>query len=136
MSQARVMVRFEKSLAVALTATDPVRAVRRMGRDSRLPMKLRRTLRKVRGPNIEMAACSSRVYVSSGCFAAALRQKRGSRRTPPPFAVAFRRYHAEVRPTAFFPPDEAILFRAWDRRTSRFHPQPSFTASLEGARAN
>ena len=32
------------------------------------------------------------------------------------FAIAFRRYHADVRPTAFFPPDEAILFRAWDRR--------------------
>lgn len=32
------------------------------------------------------------------------------------FARAFRRYHAEVAPTAFFPADEAALFAGWCRR--------------------
>ena len=29
------------------------------------------------------------------------------------FAETFRRYHAAVPPTAFFPPDEARTFTAW-----------------------
>ena len=32
------------------------------------------------------------------------------------FARAFARYHAEVPPRAFFPIDEAALFRAWRDR--------------------
>jgi hypothetical protein len=110
---ARIAVRFEKALALALTATDPVLAVRRLGRDPRLPMALRRTLRKVRGPNIEMCA----LLIARLRFERLLRgcpeAESWFEEDPARFAVAFRRYHAEVRPTAFFPPDEAILFRSW-----------------------
>jgi hypothetical protein len=115
-NQARIAVRFEKAMAIALTAVDPVRAVRRLGADPRLPMRLRRTLRKVRGPNIEM--CS--LLIARLRFERLLRgcpeAEAWFERDPATFAIAFRRYHAEVRPTAFFPPDEAILFRAWTSR--------------------
>lgn len=116
MNNARIAVRFEKSLALALTATDPVRAVRRLGRDPRLPMTLRRTLRRARGPNIEMCA----LLIARLRFERLLRgcpeAETWFEEDPATFAIAFRRYHAEVRPTAFFPPDEAISFRAWSNR--------------------
>ena len=118
MNQARIAIRFEKSLALALTSSDPARAVRRLGRDRWLPMRLRRTLRHVRGPNIEMCA----LLIARLRFERLLRgcpeAETWFEQEPATFAIAFRRYHAEVRPTAFFPPDEAILFRAW--RTERF----------------
>jgi hypothetical protein len=114
-NRGRVSVRFEKSLAIALTAADPVRAVRRLGRDPRLPMPLRRNLRKVRGPNIEMCA----LLIARLRFERLLRgcpeAEAWFEENPATFAVAFRRYHAEVRPTAFFPPDEATLFRGWNK---------------------
>ena len=34
-------------------------------------------------------------------------------RDPAGFAAAFRRYHATVAPTAYFPWDESGLWRAW-----------------------
>jgi hypothetical protein len=34
-------------------------------------------------------------------------------RDPAAFAAAFRRYHAAVRPTAYFPWEESALWRAW-----------------------
>jgi hypothetical protein len=37
-------------------------------------------------------------------------------RDPADFARAFRRYHADVPPRAFFPADEAELFEAWRAR--------------------
>jgi len=116
LNKARIAVRFEKSLALALTATDPVRAVRRLGGDPRLPMTLRRTLHRARGPNIEMCA----LLIARLRFERLLRgcpeAEAWFEESPATFAVAFRRYHAEVRPTAFFPPDEATLFRAWAPR--------------------
>jgi hypothetical protein len=129
-SAGRVAIRFEKSLAIALTAPDPVRAVRRIGRDARLPMKLRRSLRKVRGSNIEMCA----LLIARLRFERLLRgcpeAEAWFERDPATFAVAFRRYHATVKPTAFFPPDEAELFRAWKRRMA-----PHGFGSQEGGKA-
>jgi hypothetical protein len=121
-SQARVAIRFEKALAIALTASDPVRAVRRMGRDERLPMKLRRTLVKVRGPNIEMCALLIARLRFERLMRGCPEAEAWFESKPASFAAAFRRYHAEVRPTAFFPPDEAILFRAWDKRVKAREP--------------
>jgi len=34
-------------------------------------------------------------------------------RDPAGFSAAFRRYHGEVPPSAFSPPDEARLFARW-----------------------
>jgi hypothetical protein len=44
-------------------------------------------------------------------------------RDPADFTRAFSRYHAEVPPRAFFPTEEARLFRAWRERTE--HPLPA-----------
>jgi hypothetical protein len=46
-------------------------------------------------------------------------------RDPESFAEAFRRYHAEVPPRAFFPADEAALFRAWRDRRAAPPPAPA-----------
>lgn len=46
-------------------------------------------------------------------------------RDPADFAAAFRRYHAEVAPTAFFPAGEAALFAAWRKRAAAALPARS-----------
>jgi hypothetical protein len=119
MSATRVAMRFEKSLAIALTAPDPVRSVRRIGRDARLPMNLRRSLRRARAPQIEMCA----LLIARLRFERLLRgcpeAEAWFERDPATFSIAFRRYHSQVRPTAFFPPHEATLFRAWNRSDQR-----------------
>jgi hypothetical protein len=119
MSQARIAIRFERGLAAALTAGDPVRALRRLGADRRLPPRLRVALRRVRAPQVEMCA----LLVARLRFERLVRGCQEAEdwfeRDPPAFSRAFRRYHADVRPTAFFPPEEADLFRAWLRGASR-----------------
>lgn len=46
-------------------------------------------------------------------------------RDPATFARDFSRYHAEVPPRAFFPADEAALFRAWRDRDAAPPPARS-----------
>ena len=97
---------WEKQLAAAMRARDPVAAVRAIhpGADadgvrlSALLVARLRFERLLRGSPEAEASFD---------------------REPAAFARDFARYHAEVPPRAFFPADEAALFRAWrDRRAA------------------
>jgi hypothetical protein len=110
--------RFEAIVARAMTAADPVASLRRAARDRRLPPGLRKMLLAAGGDGVRIAAL----------LVARLRFERLLRGSPEAeawfdadaagFADAFRRYHAEVPPSAFFPPAEALLFAAWRARAA------------------
>ena len=113
MTPSAIQARLERALVRAMTAADPAEALRRSARDPRLPAPVRRALRGASEDGVRMAA----LLVARLRFE---RLVRGSPEAeawfeadPEGFAAAFRRYHAEVAPTAFFPPAEARLFQGW-----------------------
>lgn len=105
--------RYEKGLAHALRAPDPVAALEELARDPQLPPELARGL----------AAADPRGVRISALIVARLRFERllqGSRsvgewfeRDGRGFTEAFRRYHREVPSRAESPLDEARQFEAW-----------------------
>ncbi|XYH97717.1 hypothetical protein ACMHYB_59850 [Sorangium sp. So ce1128] len=96
-----------------LTAADPVAALRAAAADPALPAALRRALRGADEDGVRMSA----LLVARLRFERLLRGSPEAEawfdRDPAAFSAAFRRYHAEVPPTAFFPAGEARLFRGW-----------------------
>ncbi len=104
---------FEKLLARALTSSDPVQALRRAAGDRRLDPDTRRRFENADEDGIRMSA----LLVARLRFERLLRGSPEAEQwfddDPATFAAAFRAYHAEVPPTAFFPRDEAALFRRW-----------------------
>lgn len=105
--------RYEEAVARAMTAPEPVEAVRAAGRDPGLPAGVRRALLAADPDGVRMAA----LLVARLRFERLLRgcpeAEAWFDRDAADFSAAFRRYHAEVPPTAFFPPGEARLFRRW-----------------------
>lgn len=112
-ARARAFARYEEAITRALTAPDPVAALRAAGADPALPEPLRRALLAADPDGVAMTAL----------LVARLRFERLVRgcpeaeawfdRDPAAFSEAFRAYHEEVPPSAFFPPGEARLFRRW-----------------------
>jgi hypothetical protein len=113
----RAHARYERILAEAMRAEDPVARLRRAARDRALPAATRRALASADEDGIRMAAL----------LVARLRFERlmqGSSEAlaffesdPETFAEAFRRYHHQVAPTESFPMGEARLWSEW-RATS------------------
>jgi uncharacterized protein (UPF0276 family) len=111
--------RTEHWIARAMTARDPVACLELAARDRALPASLRRVLKEADADGVRISAL----------LVARLRFERlvqGSdvasawfERDPRSFATAFRAYHAEVAPRAFFPPEEARAFDAWRARIKR-----------------
>jgi uncharacterized protein (UPF0276 family) len=100
-------------------ARDPAAELLRLRRSRSVPAALRRRLAQADVDGV----------VLSSLLVARLRFERLLRGSPaaeawfdedaPGFAAAFKRYHTEVPPTAFFPPDEADLFESWRRADIR-----------------
>lgn len=113
LTEAQAFARYEEAVARAMTAPDPVAALRGAAEDPALPPALRRALREADEDGIRMAA----LLVARLRFERLLRgcpeAEAWFDRDAEAFSEAFRRYHAEVPPTAFFPPGEARLFRLW-----------------------
>lgn len=107
---------FERVLARAMCAPDPAAALRRAARDRRLDAATRARLARADEDGVRLSAL----------LVARLRFERLLRGSPEAgawfaadgagFTAAFRRYHTEVAPTAFFPADEAALFARWRAR--------------------
>jgi hypothetical protein len=103
----------EELLAAALTAVDPCSALDVAACDPRLSQTARDRL----------AAIDKDGFRISALLVARLRFERLLHGHPEvanwldrdaaDFTATFRRYHAAVTPTAFFPPDEARTFSAW-----------------------
>ncbi|WP_437590221.1 hypothetical protein [Sorangium sp. So ce1000] len=112
-SGAQAHARYEELVARAMTAEDPVAALRAAAEDPALPPALRRALLGADEDGVRMSA----LLVARLRFERLLRGSPEAEawfdRDPAEFSAAFRRYHAEVPPTAFFPPGEARLFRRW-----------------------
>ena len=104
---------FERLLARIVTAPDPEAALLAAARRQALPAALRRALLAVDRDGLRMSA----LLVARLRFERLLRGCPEAEALfdadPAAFADLFRRYHAEVPPTAFFPPQEAALFRGW-----------------------
>lgn len=116
MTPAAAHARFEQIVAAALTAPDPAAALARAAKNRRLPAELRRALAAAQPDGVRLAA----LLVARLRFERLLRGSPEAEawfdRDPEGFAEAFRRYHAEVPPSAFFPPVEARLFQSWCAR--------------------
>ena len=116
------MKAFERRMVEILTAGDPERALRTAASDRKLPAALRRAFAAADPDGVRLAAL----------LVARLRFERLLRACPEAaqafevdaasFAADFRRYHAEVPPTEFFPLGEAMLYRSW--LTARGSPTP------------
>lgn len=104
---------YEQLLAAALLADDPVAALARAADDPALPTELRDALRAADPDGVRITA----LFVARLRFERLLQGDEHAARwfdaDPAAFTAAFRRYHAAVPPTAFFPQDEAALFRRW-----------------------
>jgi hypothetical protein len=94
---------FERRLAAAMRADDPVAAVRKIapGADADGVRMTALLVARLRFERLLRGSLEAEAW-----FAA----------DPAAFADAFRRYHAAVPPRAFFPADEGRLFAAWQRR--------------------
>lgn len=113
---ARSYAAFEALFARALTAPDPVGALRAASRSRKLSPDVRQRLALADEDGLRMTA----LLVARLRFERLLRGSPAAGewfdRDPAGFAAAFRRYHAEVAPSAFFPRAEAELFDAWRAR--------------------
>lgn len=115
MSQSQAHRHLERLLATALTSADPVAALQQAAQDPALTEELRQALRCVDPDGVRTSA----LLVANLRFERLLRgcpeAEEWFDRDPADFTASFRRYHAEVPPRAFFPPQEAKLFLAWRR---------------------
>ena len=97
---------YEKQLAAAMRARDPVAAVRALhpGADA---------------DGVRLTALMVARLRFERLMRGSPEAEASFDRDPATFARDFQRYHAEVPPRAFFPAEEAALFRAWrDRRAA------------------
>ena len=107
------LARLEARVADALRAPDPTAAFAAIAADRSLPPSLRRRVGAASADGVRMAA----LLVTRLRFERLLRGSPEAEawfeRDASAFSAAFRRYHAEVPPTGFFPAAEADLFRKW-----------------------
>ncbi|GAB4562570.1 MAG: hypothetical protein Tsb0020_11010 [Haliangiales bacterium] len=106
-------VRFEHGVAEALRGPDPAAAIRALASDESIPAQLRRAAAAVEARGVQITALLIAQLrfnrLLQGSPAAALWFER----EPAEFARAFRAYHAEVVPSAYFPAEEGQRFLDW-----------------------
>ena len=113
MRGARGKALFEEVVARAMTARDPAAALREAAEDARLPEGLRRALGAAGEDGVRMSALIIARLRFERLVHGSIEAGAWFERDPEAFVEVFRRYHEEVAPRAFFPADEARLFRAW-----------------------
>lgn len=107
---------WERVLASAMRAADPVAQLRAASEDPRLAPPLRRAF--ARAVHDENGVRIAALLIAKLRFERITRGGAGDwfEREPAAFAAAFRRYHAEVPMRATFPRAEAREFRDWCER--------------------
>ncbi len=110
---------FERILAAAMTAADPVRALRRAARAGGVDADLRARLLAADADGVRMSA----LLVARLRFERLLRGSASAEAfyesDPAAFTATFRRYHQAVPPNAFFPREEAALWEEFLARRRR-----------------
>jgi hypothetical protein len=95
----------EETLAFALLADDPYHALERaLGEES---------LKYIDRDGLEMAALMVARLRFERLISGSVTAAKMFAENPEKFSELFRQYHRAVRPTAFFPLEEAELFDAW-----------------------
>ena len=117
-SEAEVQARFEERMARALLSPDPRGAMQALARDTSLPDALRRAAARAcaSGPGargIELTALLITNLRFQRLIQGSLEAAAWFARDPQGFAEAFRDYHHQVAPMAYFPAQEAVRFTAW-----------------------
>ena len=106
----------EDVLVKAMTSPDPALVIRRARSDKRLPSSLHNALAAIHEDGLRLTALLVVRLRFERLVQGSVEASAWFERDPEGFAAVFRRYHREVPPTAHFPPQEAQLFHAWDRR--------------------
>lgn len=110
------LVRLEAAVAHAMLQPDPATALAAAAEDQKLPAELRDALRAADPDGVRIAA----LIVVRLRFERTLNgsQLAGEwfERDGAAFTAAFKRYHAEVPPSASLPSGEGRLFEAWLER--------------------
>ncbi len=109
------MTAWERLLARAMTADDPVAALRAGAK--RLPASLRKQLARIDEDGFRISALLVARLRFERLLNASTEAAEWFAAEPDTFAQAFRRYHRDVAMTAFFPGAEARLFTQWVRRS-------------------
>lgn len=112
-----ISAQLETLLAQALRAADPVAVLAQAAADKKTPAALRSALRACDPDGVRLTA----LLIAKLRFERLLRASDEAawlfERDPAGLSDLFRRYHQAVPPTAFFPPEEARLFRDFLRRS-------------------
>lgn len=103
----------EQLVAAALVARDPLEALARAARDPRLSSEAARQLAAIDADGFRITALLIARLRFERLLHGHAEAAAWYEADPVGFTAAFRRYHAEVPPTAFFPPEEARAFDAW-----------------------
>lgn len=114
-----VAAQLEALLAQAMTAADPVAVLAQAAAATDCPAALRAALRSCDEDGVRMTA----LLIAKLRFERLLRACEEAEwlfeREPARFSELFREYHQTTPPTAFFPAEEARLFREFLRATGR-----------------
>ncbi|MEM9487950.1 MAG: hypothetical protein AAGC55_02335 [Myxococcota bacterium] len=108
-------LRFERLLAQAMIARDPVAAMRAIADDASLPEELRQAAAAADPRGVEMTALLVARLRFERLIQGSIEAASWFEREPDQFAAAFREYHQTVAPVVFFPADEGRLFADWLR---------------------
>lgn len=104
---------FEQLLAAALRDPDPVQALARLAEDPSISLELRAAVRHADPDGVRLSA----MFIARLRFERLLQGDPAAAHDfdadPEAFTALFHRYHTAVPPTAFFPQDEAALFKRW-----------------------
>jgi hypothetical protein len=107
------LIQFEALLAKIVCDPDPIQARSKIIQSEALPLAQRELLASIDEDGLRMTS----LLVTKLRFERLLRGSAPAEEwfeaDPKDFAQAFKQYHKEVPPTAFFPQEEAKLFRVW-----------------------
>lgn len=106
-------------MVAILRAADPARALAAAAADPSLPASLRRAFAAADPEGVRLSALLVVRLRFERLMRGCPEAEAAFAGDPATFAAAFRRYHREVAPTAFFPAAEAALYRAWVTRWSK-----------------
>jgi hypothetical protein len=112
-SAAREEALFERLVARALLAPDPAAAFARLAKSARLPARLRKAAAFAHEDGVRIAALLVVRLRFERLLRGSARADEWFHRDPEAFTEAFRRYHHEVPPRAYFPLAEGKLFERW-----------------------
>jgi hypothetical protein len=118
-------MKFERGYAKALVSADPVAAIRKLARDKELDADTRARLAAADADGIRLSALLITRLRFERLLRASPEAERWFDEDPEAFTAAFRAYHHEVPPAAFFPRDEARAFAAWRARAPSAAPRRS-----------